>query len=209
MMKRILTVLMLMMAFALPALGEQAEQIWNDVSPVDWDDEELTFYPGDYARGAIGAIQNALLNRGFYTEDDYVVFDAGDGDQGVVLTCAPSAIDGPTEAAIRRFQADAGLPETGAVDRATLDALLPDFARREGLKAKGYLVLGSEGEQVYEMQSALRALGIYDGSLSGHFGSVTEAAVMKWQEENGLTADGAVDAAQLEAICGTEGSGAR
>lgn len=206
MIKRMLTVLMLMLAFALPALGEQTA--WNDVTPIDWDDEELTFYPGDYARGAIGAIQNALLNRGFYTEDDYVVIEA-DGNQGVVLTCAASAIDGPTEAAIRRFQADAGLPETGAVDRATLDALLPDFARREGLKAKGYLVLGSEGEQVYAMQSALQALGIYGGSLSGHFGSVTEAAVMKWQEENGLTADGAVDAAQLEAICGTEGGDAR
>lgn len=209
MMKRILTVIMLMTAFALPALGEQAEPVWNDVTPVDWDDEALTFYPGDYAPGAIGAIQNALLNKGFYTEDDYAVFDAGGGDQGVVLTCAPSAIDGPTEAAIRRFQVDAGLPETGAVDRTTLDALMPGFARREGLKAKGYLVLGSEGEQVYKMQSALQALGIYGGSLSGHFGSVTEAAVMQWQEDNGLTADGAVDAAQLEAICGTEGSDAR
>ena len=47
-------------------------------------------------------------------------------------------------------------------------------------------------EDVGEIQSGLKQLGYYTGSVDGVFGSGTEAAVMKFQKDNKQSADGIV-----------------
>ncbi len=48
------------------------------------------------------------------------------------------------------------------------------------------LALGSRGEEVKELQNRLIALGLLNVEATGYFGKLTKAAVMKFQEMNGL-----------------------
>jgi peptidoglycan hydrolase-like protein with peptidoglycan-binding domain len=51
----------------------------------------------------------------------------------------------------------------------------------------------SDGADVEQLQENLRALGYYDGTADGHFGSTTKAAVQDWQRARGLDATGTVE----------------
>ena len=59
---------------------------------------------------------------------------------------------------------------------------------------------GSSGETVRQIQQKLLDWGYYAGEVDGVFGSKTEAAVEYFQEKNGLTVDGKVGPATLEAL---------
>ena len=50
---------------------------------------------------------------------------------------------------------------------------------------------GSSGQAVRTIQEKLVRWGYFDGPVDGIYGSKTEAAVKKFQQKNGLTADGA------------------
>lgn len=54
-----------------------------------------------------------------------------------------------------------------------------------------------------KLQQNLTALGLYSGTISGHYGSITEAAVMNFQRKNGLSADGIAGAKTLAKIAGS------
>ena len=59
---------------------------------------------------------------------------------------------------------------------------------------------GSSGEQVRTIQDKLKRWGYYDGAVDGIFGSGTRKAVIKFQKQNGLTADGVVGDNTLKAL---------
>ncbi len=52
------------------------------------------------------------------------------------------------------------------------------------------LKLGANGNEVRELQTKLKALGFYKGSVDGDFGAGTEAAVKAFQKQYKLTQDG-------------------
>lgn len=60
--------------------------------------------------------------------------------------------------------------------------------------------IGSTGEQVRVIQEKLQRWGYYDGQVDGIFGSATERAVRYFQRSNGLTEDGVVGTATLNAL---------
>lgn len=60
--------------------------------------------------------------------------------------------------------------------------------------------LGSSGEQVTKIQQRLAEFGYDVGEVDGVFGSKTKNAVIKFQKDNGLTADGVVGSQTLEAL---------
>lgn len=64
---------------------------------------------------------------------------------------------------------------------------------------------GSSGDQVSQVQTALKNQGFYNGAVDGKFGSATETAVKAFQTDRGLTADGKVGAQTLKAL-GISGS---
>ncbi|MBW4649966.1 MAG: peptidoglycan-binding protein [Kastovskya adunca ATA6-11-RM4] len=101
-----------------------------------------------------------------------------------------------TEAAVRNFQASQGLRVDGIAGASTLTALrdLPSGGGSGGVGGTfpGSLRRGSSGPDVVNIQNRMRTLGIYDGPVTGFYGSQTEAAVRNLQLRNGLPVDGIV-----------------
>ena len=63
---------------------------------------------------------------------------------------------------------------------------------------------GSRGEDVKEMQQALKEQGFYDGKTDGVYGKGTMNAVKAFQSENGLKADGIAGPETLKKLFGKE-----
>ena len=75
-----------------------------------------------------------------------------------------------------------------------------------------YLRMGMRSTAVRQMQEDLQTLDFYTGSVTGHFGELTEAAVRRFQQKNGLTVDGIAGTKTLSALAalvtgGTASSG--
>ncbi len=66
---------------------------------------------------------------------------------------------------------------------------------------------GSTGQQVVNLQYVLNRQGFYSGSLDGIFGPKTKAAVVQFQQNHRLEADGIVGTATLKALGNLEGIG--
>lgn len=69
-----------------------------------------------------------------------------------------------------------------------------------GSQAEAVSRIGSQGQEVRTIQDKLKRWGYYRGEIDGIFGEETQAAVIKFQEINGLTADGVVGTATLAAL---------
>lgn len=59
---------------------------------------------------------------------------------------------------------------------------------------------GSQGEKVEELQKRLQALGYYTGEIDGQFGPGTREAVVAFQKNNGLDADGLAGTETLKVL---------
>ncbi len=59
---------------------------------------------------------------------------------------------------------------------------------------------GSRGDEVRKIQQALKNKGYYGGSVDGIFGSATRQAVVAFQKDQGLTADGIAGPKTLKAL---------
>jgi murein L,D-transpeptidase YcbB/YkuD len=66
------------------------------------------------------------------------------------------------------------------------------------------LKIDSKGEDVTKLQSKLKEKGYFTVGVTGHFGSITEAAVKKFQAENNLTVDGLAGEQTMKALFGAE-----
>jgi len=141
----------------------------------------------DLRRGSSGQavteLQVALRTLGYYTA-------AADGNFGAL-----------TEQAVRKFQASAGATQDGVVGPRTwekLDAALAGAnsttttAPSTPATARPTLKQGSNGQAVKDLQTLLKAVGVYNSTIDGDFGNGTRNAVIKYQQANGLTADGIV-----------------
>lgn len=98
----------------------------------------------------------------------------------------PDAIYGSlTKESVERFQKQHGLEVSGEVDQQTYDLMMSN-------EAGNYVIaIGEKNTNVQELQQRLYELG-YISSVTGYFGTDTEAAVMKFQKINNLTEDGKV-----------------
>ncbi|BDA67940.1 hypothetical protein RIVM261_025530 [Rivularia sp. IAM M-261] len=108
-----------------------------------------------------------------------------------------------TENAVTRFQRANRLPAIGSVGPRTQQLLRSQCnARNTGgsSSASGVLRVGSRGQAVRNLQSNLSRLGFYNGPITGTFGPQTQDAVIRFQQANGLRADGVVGAGTLQAI---------
>lgn len=104
-----------------------------------------------------------------------------------------------TAAAVTKFQQDQGLAVDGVAGAETLSALA-NFNAQSTEGASGGLKLGSSGDRVVTLQTDLQNAGYFDSPITGDFGSLTEAAVIKFQQDQGLVADGIVGSATQSAL---------
>lgn len=62
---------------------------------------------------------------------------------------------------------------------------------------------GDSGDRVVQVQMRLQELGYFKSKATGYYGSLTEAAVKHFQQNNGLTPDGVIGAKTQEALAQT------
>ncbi|MBQ8617566.1 MAG: peptidoglycan-binding protein [Clostridia bacterium] len=107
-----------------------------------------------------------------------------------------------TEAAVKEFQKDKKLTADGVAGYSTLQAVSKaiDAAGGSSSSSTTGLKVGSTGNKVTTLQQDLTALGYYYGDISGHYGSLTQAAVKKFQKAKGIAQDGIAGTATLNAI---------
>lgn len=65
--------------------------------------------------------------------------------------------------------------------------------------------IGNSGDDVTKLQKALDILGFYEGRIDGEYGDGTTAAVMAYQKEKGLKADGVAGRDTVKSIFGAVG----
>lgn len=99
-----------------------------------------------------------------------------------------------TVAAVEELQADAGLPVTGLVDRATRAAL------DDALAAEGQSAAAEEQIQATSVQTTLKLAGYWPGPIDGEWTPELEDALRAFQEDLGVEPTGAVDAQTLAAL---------
>lgn len=106
-----------------------------------------------------------------------------------------------TKNAVIRLQRDYNIPATGLVTEATLALLNSGLNSAQDAVFPGTtLQQGDRGPEVAALQQRLQTLGFYDGLITSYFGPETEAAVRRFQQSRGISANGVVASATLFAL---------
>jgi len=91
-----------------------------------------------------------------------------------------------TKAAVKKFQASKGIAADGIVGKQTSKILFDSGTSSSSALSR---------EQLKKVQTALKNQGLYKGKIDGIFGKLTNSAVKQFQQKNGLSATGTIDAA--------------
>ena len=121
-------------------------------------------------------------------------------DLGYLTGKADSTYGSATEAAVKAFQKRNGLWNDGIAGPDTQRKLYSNSAVKASSAAAHVgetLELGAQGASVRALQTRLIQLKYLSGSADGSFGEKTRTAVIAFQQNNGLTADGKAGAATL------------
>ena len=127
-------------------------------------------------------LQTKLKKLGYY--DAYV-----DGDYGDT-----------TVAAVKAFQKKYNLTADGIAGKETLKKLDSAYKNADSAKDDDSLRMGDSGSAVKDLQTKLKKLGYYDGTVDSTFGSGTYAAVRAFQKKYNLTADGVAGSETLKKL---------
>ena len=127
-------------------------------------------------------LQTKLKKLGYY--DAYV-----DGDYGDT-----------TVAAVKAFQKKYNLTADGIAGKETLKKLDSVYKNADSAKDDDSLRMGDSGSAVKDLQTKLKKLGYYDGTVDSTFGSGTYAAVKAFQKKYNLTADGVAGSETLKKL---------
>ena len=127
-------------------------------------------------------LQTKLKKLGYY--DAYV-----DGDYGDT-----------TVAAVKAFQKKYNLTADGIAGKETLKKLDSVYENANNDKDDDSLRMGDSGSAVKDLQTKLKKLGYYSGTVDSTFGSGTYAAVRAFQKKYNLTADGVAGSETLKKL---------
>ena len=131
---------------------------------------------------AVKDLQTKLKKLGYY--DAYV-----DGDYGDT-----------TVAAVKAFQKKYNLTADGIAGKETLKKLDSVYKNADSDKDDDSLRMGDSGSAVKDLQTKLKKLGYYSGTVDSTFGSGTYAAVRAFQKKYNLTADGVAGSETLKKL---------
>ncbi len=147
-----------------------------------------------------GTVPSRTLRKGYQGDDVKSV-----QSRLKTLKYYSGSVDGKygtgTMAAVSAFQAANGLHADGLAGTATYKILYSDAAvpysetvvtpTPASTVPSRTLRSGDSGDDVKNVQTRLKALGYYTGTVDGKYGSGTVAAIVTFQTQNGLKADGA------------------
>ena len=107
-----------------------------------------------------------------------------------------------TETAVKKFQKLNGLAEDGSIGESTRELLYSPDA------AANFYAYGEQSDDILVYQQRLKKLGYLTTEPDGSFGADTREAVRRFQEANGLIADGYIGPATATALMseGAQGS---
>ena len=137
----------------------------------DEEQHEAVIAVADYTR----TLQSSLTTAGHY-----------DGEIDGVY--GPATVE-----AVERLQADAGLPVTGLVDRATAEAL------DEAVAAAGGDAAAAELAHTAALQTVLTVTGHWTGPIDGEWTDALTAALQAFQTDLGVEPTGVIDPATIAA----------
>ncbi|QKS72733.1 peptidoglycan-binding protein [Paenalkalicoccus suaedae] len=126
---------------------------------------------------AVRSLQTTLRDLGYYKD-------------GITATFGPK-----TEAAVMAFQRDNNIRADGIAGPMTFRALengTPAVTTPPPTQTNSQTLLRmwTTGEAVRSLQTSLKNLGYYNAGITGTFGPITEAAVIAFQRDNNIRADG-------------------
>ena len=145
----------------------------------DKDDDSLRM--GD-SGSAVKDLQTKLKKLGYYSGTVDSTFGSG------------------TYAAVRAFQKKYNLTADGVAGSETLKKLDSAYKNADSDKDDDSLRMGDSGSAVKDLQTKLKKLGYYDGTVDSTFGSGTYAAVKAFQKKYNLTADGVAGSETLKKL---------
>ena len=145
----------------------------------DKDDDSLRM--GD-SGSAVKDLQTKLKKLGYYSGTVDSTFGSG------------------TYAAVRAFQKKYNLTADGVAGSETLKKLDSVYKNADSDKDDDSLRMGDSGSAVKDLQTKLKKLGYYDGTVDSTFGSGTYAAVKAFQKKYNLTADGVAGSETLKKL---------
>ena len=145
----------------------------------DKDDDSLRM--GD-SGSAVKDLQTKLKKLGYYSGTVDSTFGSG------------------TYAAVRAFQKKYNLTADGVAGSETLKKLDSAYKNANSAKDDDSLRMGDSGSAVKDLQTKLKKLGYYSGTVDSTFGSGTYAAVRAFQKKYNLTADGVAGSETLKKL---------
>ena len=145
----------------------------------DKDDDSLRM--GD-SGSAVKDLQTKLKKLGYYSGTVDSTFGSG------------------TYTAVRAFQKKYNLTADGVAGSETLKKLDSAYKNADSDKDDDSLRMGDSGSAVKDLQTKLKKLGYYDGTVDSTFGSGTYAAVKAFQKKYNLTADGVAGSETLKKL---------
>ncbi|MFW6264308.1 MAG: peptidoglycan-binding domain-containing protein [Cyanobacteriota bacterium] len=154
------------------------------------------------------ASPNAILRRGDRGESVRLLQEQL-GIAGFFTGNATGFYGPQTESAVMRFQAARELTVDGIAGtqtRRALPAVGGETATpiaSTSTSNPNFLTVGSRGQAVAELQKRLKALGYFEGPITGYFGEQTQNAVIRFQQEQELRPDGIVGVNTLDALAET------
>src|SRR5579875_431964 len=131
---------------------------------------------------AVAEIRAALAALG--------LLDSSDDDLITGRHLALDVFDEQLDHAVRAFQQNRGLLVDGIVGEATYRAVKEASYRLGARTLNHQFGAPMYGDDVATLQARLQDLGFYTGLVDGYFGLQTHNALMSYQREYGLYADG-------------------
>lgn len=163
-------------------IGDPTEEITEE-EPVEDEEPAPSIYSIGVRHSSVMDIQQRLMDLGFMEYSE------------------PSNYYGSiTSEAVMMFQRQQDIKQDGILGPETYALLMSDDAKHYAAK------LEMEGSDIKRIQQRLYEMGYLASSnqVTGYFGDVTESAVKKMQENNGLSADGKVGQQTVELLYSDE-----
>ena len=182
-------------------------------------------YAGSSSSGSTNGSTNGTASSEIYTAKNPNTLQSGDSGSKVtqlqnalkLLGFYTGGVDGKfgsgTKKAVMQFQRVNGLTVDGLAGTQTqkllysqVDSGVSGGSSSSGSSSSGSsgftrtLRKGYTGADVIAVQQKLKELGFYSGSVDGVYGTGSIAAVKKFQQQNGLTADGLVGSRTYTAL---------